>query len=718
MATIDAIRSITIQASTPGVPQAVGQLNDLTTAQNRVAASAQQLQTSMAMAQKLIDDNVTKLTALKTANDNAAGGFSGLASNAKDASRSFADSIENTLNLTNHLKLLALGAYAMSPAFRAITNAGVKEALGVIPPVAASAASSMLSFATPALSFFSRIALPIGATVAAWEGLNYVIGLGSGLLDQYAGAERKLYAPDVQSNLDKLTKFQGDTISPDQQQRAIELASKLAEAKQNISDFLRVQIDLTEPALRLQGAWVGIVGAIGDAAKAANSISSPVDGSWTAQALKLYSAAAALQGGRLGNYGTVPIGPGGDLLGKGDSLNTDADTAMRLARGRMSAGLVEKYPNSPVSGFVGRFSGDVRSFTDPPKPPPAPDNSTNAYDRQIQSIKDEISVLQLEADGAGKTSQAVNEMKIAHEANIAAMKAGITPTDAMRAQWKAYGDQVAALTIQINQAKVAQEEAFRGATMFMSPSDAAAATAAHQIDPTNWKAHVNDVGPQQAALNSNLAQAQSLADGFASAYTSSMMQGKTATEAMNSALLNLENSLIQMVTKNLVNQALGGLVPAGGGGLLGFLGSIFPGANAGNIGGTAGNLSPLYHGGGIIGADSPFGSRYVHPAYFDDAPRFHSGGIAGNEVPIVAQRGEGVFTPGQMRAMGGGTQVNVSVVNNHSGAAVDVQQQQRPDGRVDIVATVKDIMNTHVASGGIDGPMRARYGAQIRPRSR
>jgi phage-related minor tail protein len=75
-------------------------------------------------------------------------------------------------------------------------------------------------------------------------------------------------------------------------------------------------------------------------------------------------------------------------------------------------------------------------------------------------------------------------------------------------------------------------------------------------------------------------------------------------------------------------------------------------------------------------------------------------------------------------ASGGGggasapTNVNVSVINNHPGASVGVQQRQRPDGGVDIVAMVKSTMNDHLASGGADGIMRARFGAQIRPRAR
>lgn len=66
------------------------------------------------------------------------------------------------------------------------------------------------------------------------------------------------------------------------------------------------------------------------------------------------------------------------------------------------------------------------------------------------------------------------------------------------------------------------------------------------------------------------------------------------------------------------------------------------------------------HTGGIVGVDrSPL--RNVPASAFAGAPRFHGGGmIGGDEVPIIARRGEGVFTPEQMKAMGG-TRVSVNV---------------------------------------------------------
>ncbi len=79
-------------------------------------------------------------------------------------------------------------------------------------------------------------------------------------------------------------------------------------------------------------------------------------------------------------------------------------------------------------------------------------------------------------------------------------------------------------------------------------------------------------------------------------------------------------------------------------------------------------LFPLAHTGGIIGA-SNLVRRSINPAAFVGAPRFHTGGmirglgLGPGEVPIIAKNGEGVFTPEQMKALGGVANSNVSQLN-------------------------------------------------------
>lgn len=58
-----------------------------------------------------------------------------------------------------------------------------------------------------------------------------------------------------------------------------------------------------------------------------------------------------------------------------------------------------------------------------------------------------------------------------------------------------------------------------------------------------------------------------------------------------------------------------------------------------------------FHTGGIVGSESPM-TRNVNHAIFNGAPKYHTGGLAGDEMPAILRKGEGVFTEGQMRALG------------------------------------------------------------------
>lgn len=68
------------------------------------------------------------------------------------------------------------------------------------------------------------------------------------------------------------------------------------------------------------------------------------------------------------------------------------------------------------------------------------------------------------------------------------------------------------------------------------------------------------------------------------------------------------------------------------------------------------------HTGGIVGAGASGVAKVVHGSVFSHAKKYHTGGIVGGlggpklsrgEVPIIAKKGEGVFTPEQMSALGG-----------------------------------------------------------------
>lgn len=108
------------------------------------------------------------------------------------------------------------------------------------------------------------------------------------------------------------------------------------------------------------------------------------------------------------------------------------------------------------------------------------------------------------------------------------------------------------------------------------------------------------------------------------------------------------------------------------GGLLGLLTGLLGSSSsysydAGASYGVSGWEASLgYHGGGVVGYDTPAFTRPVPASVFASAPRFHKG----NEYAAILEEGEGVFTKNQMKALGTGGKANITVVNIN---AVDIQ---------------------------------------------
>ena len=108
------------------------------------------------------------------------------------------------------------------------------------------------------------------------------------------------------------------------------------------------------------------------------------------------------------------------------------------------------------------------------------------------------------------------------------------------------------------------------------------------------------------------------------------------------------------------------------------------------------------HTGGIAGALRTARTG-IAPGAFAGAPRFHRGGIPGlsnDEIPVILQRGEGIFTPEQMRALGanvgaGPRSVDVRITNQGTPQAV---QQASP--RIEADQLIIDIVVDDVARGG------------------
>lgn len=138
----------------------------------------------------------------------------------------------------------------------------------------------------------------------------------------------------------------------------------------------------------------------------------------------------------------------------------------------------------------------------------------------------------------------------------------------------------------------------------------------------------------------------------------------------------------------LLNLLSGALVPGAAPGL------AFPSGSLGHSGLVAGQL------GGV--------RRSVHPDTFIGAPRFQGGGVVGDEVPAILHRGEVVFTPAQLEALGEMRGPSIVIEFTNQGTPQrQVDRDVQFDGKRYIIGIVTD----DIESGGSIGRSIRRQGA-------
>jgi lambda family phage tail tape measure protein len=193
------------------------------------------------------------------------------------------------------------------------------------------------------------------------------------------------------------------------------------------------------------------------------------------------------------------------------------------------------------------------------------------------------------------------------------------------------------------------------------------------------------------------------------ALTQFVMTGKLDFNSLaNSIISDLIRIQIQRaITLPLANFAMSLFAPAAS--------AVLP-LGSGDLMGVNANIA---HSGGLLGSDG-LPSRQVSATLFAGARRFHTGGLVSGEVPIIARQGEAVFTPGQLRALGGAVatkpqvHVEVNVINRASGVETRVEQQQQPDGstRLDVIVEQMEArMARSISQGsGLAPTLERRYG--------
>ena len=187
--------------------------------------------------------------------------------------------------------------------------------------------------------------------------------------------------------------------------------------------------------------------------------------------------------------------------------------------------------------------------------------------------------------------------------------------------------------------------------------------------------------------------------------------GSLAERAVTGAFRGMEDALVEFVAtgklsfRSLADSIIADLARIAirqsiTGPLSGWLGSLWGAPATYPSGAPLTGPHGVGHAGGIVGALRTVRTG-VPARAFAAAPRHHAGGIAGlapDEVPTILKRGEGVFTPDQMRALGAGAtpEVTVNVINKGRPQRVVEQRGPRIDGR----RIILDVVLDDIAAGG------------------
>lgn len=246
--------------------------------------------------------------------------------------------------------------------------------------------------------------------------------------------------------------------------------------------------------------------------------------------------------------------------------------------------------------------------------------------------------------------------------------------------------------------KMQNDAAFARSQFGRTDAEGAIATQLRVLYGNNYQAHMNDAIADQLRMNQLLGDAKSISGNALSGFLQDLRAGKSAAEALSNALGKMADKLIDMASNALIAQLFKSLIGLGIGG-------------GGGIGDGAKNAFIGLHSGGMVGTDSTF-TRYGSDAAFIGAPRFHSGGMIGaDEVPIIAKRGEGVFTPAQIKALGGAgsgntTTISVSIPQNLTFVNSDPASEARMRAYVDmsnrqaVAASVQAVAEAHRKAPG------------------
>lgn len=148
---------------------------------------------------------------------------------------------------------------------------------------------------------------------------------------------------------------------------------------------------------------------------------------------------------------------------------------------------------------------------------------------------------------------------------------------------------------------------------------------------------------------------------------------------------DLVNSILRDLLRLMIRQNITGPLAAS-------LSGVFAGG-AGYGGAGAYTTEYNWHKGGIVGEFAQ--SNRVPASYFAYAPRLHRG-LQPEEFPAILRRGEGVFTPEQMKALGNQTNISISIPVSAGGTDPRKAGLMRRDMESELEPMVRKIVERYV----------------------